>query len=71
MTITPKGPQDQSSSPDRTMTDFKDGLGRPIPAAAFENDSGPPADPKMSPEGLKQFDNETATIKAAAEKMRG
>ncbi len=52
------------------MTDFKDGRGRPIAAEAFENDPGPPTDPKMSPTGLKQFDQETAAIKAAAGKLR-
>lgn len=52
------------------MTDFVDGLGRKIPADAFEND-GPPQEPKLSEAGQKQFEDETAAIKAAAEKLRG
>jgi hypothetical protein len=51
------------------MTDFKDGLGREIPADAFENES-PPSEPKLSAEDQKQFDQETAAIKKAAEKLR-
>ena len=68
MTTTPKAKKDRSSSPDRTMTDFVDGLGRKIPADAFEND-GPPQEPKLSEAGQKQFEEETAAIKAAAEKL--
>ena len=66
MTTTP--PKGQSSSAE-AMTDYKDGLGRPIPAAAFENDSAP-GKPKLSEGGKKAFDQETAAIKAAAEKLR-
>lgn len=51
------------------MTDFKDGLGRKIPADAFENES-PPGEPKLSTEGEKLFDQETAAIRKAAEKLR-
>lgn len=69
MTTTPKAKKGQSSSPDRMMTDFKDGLGREIPADAFENES-PPSEPKLSAEDQKQFDQETAAIKKAAEKLR-
>jgi hypothetical protein len=52
------------------MTEFKDKLGRPIPADAFENDSAP-GKPKLSEGGRKAFDEETAAIKAAVEKLRG
>jgi hypothetical protein len=65
MTTTPKEKKDQSLSPDRTMTDFKDGLGKPIPADAFENDAAP-GEPKLSEGGKKAFDQETEAIKAAA-----
>jgi hypothetical protein len=65
MTTMPKEKKDQSLSPDRTMTDFKDGLGRPIPADAFENDAAP-GEPKLSEGGKKAFDQETAAIKDAA-----
>jgi hypothetical protein len=69
MTTTPKEKKGQSSSPDRTMTDFKDGLGRPIPADAFENDVAP-GEPKLSEGDRKAFDDETAALKAQAEKLR-
>lgn len=52
------------------MTDFKNGLGQAIPADAFENDFAP-GEPKLSEGGKKAFDDETAAIKAAAEKLRG
>ena len=52
------------------MTEFKNGLGKPIPADAFENDSAP-GKPKLSEGGKKSFDDETAAIKAAAAKLRG
>lgn len=64
MKTTPK--QDRNSS-ENPMSDFKDGLGNPIPMAAFENVAGPPGEPKsLSPENLKKFDEETAALKAAA-----
>lgn len=65
MTTTP--PKGQNSSADRTMTDFKNGLGKSIPADAFENDSAP-GEPRLSEGGKKAFDEETAAIKAAVEK---
>jgi hypothetical protein len=42
------------------MTNFIDGMGRPIPAEAFENDPGSPGAPNLSPEDLKTFREETA-----------
>ena len=69
MTTTPKAKKARSSSPNQE-TDFVDGLGRKIPADAFENES-PPGEPKLSEAGQKEFDQETAAIKAAAEKLRG
>lgn len=50
-------------------TDFKNGLGKPIPAEAFENDYAP-GKPKLSEGGRKAFDEGTAAIKAEAEKLR-
>jgi hypothetical protein len=67
MTTMPKAKKGRSSSPDRTMTDFEDGLGHAIPADAFENES-PPGEPKLSEAGQEQFDQETAAIKKAAAK---
>lgn len=51
------------------MTDYRDGLGRQIPADDFENDYAP-GKPKLSEGGRKAFDDETAALKAAAEKLR-
>ena len=48
------------------MTDFVDGLGRKIPADAFENDPGPPRELPLSKEGLATFDKETAALAEAA-----
>ena len=59
----------QNSSQDQT-TDFKDKLGNPIPADAFENDSGPPRELALSKDGRAQFDEETAALAAAAKKIK-
>lgn len=52
------------------MTEFKNGLGKSIPADAFENESAT-GKPKLSEGGKKSFDDDTAKIKEAAEKLRG
>lgn len=70
MTTTPKAKASNRSSSPNPETDFVDGLGRKIPADAFENES-PPGEPKLSEADQKQFNEETAAIKAAAEKLRG
>lgn len=70
MTTTPKDQQDQSSSASPGMTEFKNGLGKSIPADAFENESAT-GKPKLSEGGKKSFDDDTAKIKEAAEKLRG
>ena len=67
MTTTP--PKDQSSSQKAGTTDFKNGLGQPIADDAFTNDTVP-GKPKLSEGGKKSFDQDTAAIKAAAEKLR-
>lgn len=64
MTTTP--PPDRSSSPSQ-KTGYKNKLGQDIPAEAFENDAGPPGEPKsLSPENLSKFDKKTAELLAAA-----
>lgn len=67
MTTTPSDNR-QNSSADQEMTDFKDGLGNPIPAAAFENDPGPPRTPVMTEEARARFDAKTAELKATLKK---
>lgn len=68
MTTTPKEKQGRSSSPKAGMTSFKNGLGKNIPAEAFENDYAP-GKPKLSEGGKKKFDAETAAIKKAAKSL--
>ena len=70
MTITPKEKQGRSSSQKAGTASFKNGLGKSIPADAFENEPGPPGKPKLSKKGLKEFDAETENILAAAKKLR-
>lgn len=64
MTTTPSDNR-QSSSADQEMSDFKNGLGQAIPAAAFENDAGPLRKPVMTEEARARFDAKTAELKAA------
>jgi len=52
------------------MTNFIDGMGRPIPAEAFENDPGAPGAPAMSPADLKIFREETAALADRIKKLR-
>ena len=61
--------KDRNLSQNPGKTDFRNGLGKEIPAEAFENDYAP-GKPKLSEGGKKAFDQETAAIKAAAEKLQ-
>lgn len=56
---------DQKSSPSQ-KTGYKNKLGQEIPAEAFENEPGPPGEPKsLSPENLAEFDRKTAELAKA------
>jgi hypothetical protein len=64
-------PQKDRASLESQKSGFKDALGNDIPDSAFENESGPPGEPKsLSAENLKSFDEETAALVAAARKLR-
>jgi len=52
------------------LTNFIDGMGRTIPAEAFENGPGAPAAPNLSPEDLKTFREETAAQADRIKKLR-
>jgi hypothetical protein len=65
---TPEKNLSKSPNPGNDETGFKDGLGRDIPASAFENEPGPPGNVKLSQEGQAYFDARIARLTAGREK---
>ena len=51
------------------MSNFTDGLGRPIPEDYFENEASP-VEPKLSEDGRAQLDEMMKKIVAEAMKLR-
>lgn len=65
MTTTPKE-KERSPNSSNPPIDYRDGLGKEIPASAFENEPGEPGNVEdtVSADDLADFDAETARLKA-------